>query len=346
MGKSVTIILGNGFTIDFLNFLGTSGINVSKIDVSNLFKNGENVPWPANDMPGFLSYKHCPNLWTLGARPFLEKNEASDLIEDIITCSNSYFKTWGLKRRDFYNNNSPIYIQANAELIAYLYCLFIYYDSLLSFDKSHILNWGWSKYFLNLYNDPEITAVHIVTLNYDIWLERILKELNIIFNIACFGKTNSKFQIYKPHGSISFQHKKPLKDKIAYGIRVIDPMPELDISNFSVEYTGLKPCNLVCALIPPAGDSNRLSYKWSECIKQDIKEKVQKLNKEDELIICGISYWHVDRLEIDSILTEITPELDCIKIINPYPPHSLNAVITTLFKNVIFYTHCDNLGDC
>ncbi|MBZ3935450.1 hypothetical protein [Methanimicrococcus blatticola] len=336
------IILGNGFTIDFLTHLNI-GENI--IDVSNLFRHGENVPWPVDDTPGFLSYKYCPNLWTLGARPFLNIDESNNLIEDIITCSNTYFTTWSLNKRDvFYTNNSPIYIRANAELVAYLYSLFIYYDNKLDFDEINLDDWSWGKYFKQLSLDETINNVSIVTLNYDIWLEKVLMKLGIEFNISCFDNKNTKFQIYKPHGSISFQHKSK-SDCTAYNIEVSDPTPDLKIADFNVCYTDLEDYKSICAIIPPAGDSNRLTYEWSKCIKDEIKEKARQLEKRDELIICGLSYWPVDRLEIDSMLTEIPPELDCVKLVNPRPNRSLNAVITTLFKNVIFYTSCNNLGD-
>ena len=84
--KNYYLILGNGFTIDFLSNLKTN--NVDKIDVANLFKNGELVPWPGNDKPGFLSYKYCPNLWTLGARPNMSNSVAIALIEEVIPCAN------------------------------------------------------------------------------------------------------------------------------------------------------------------------------------------------------------------------------------------------------------------
>ncbi len=67
--KSVFIILGNGFTIDFLKkyneFLGNKNRQSVHIDVQNLFRYGEVIGTPWDDKPGFLSYKVCPALWTL-----------------------------------------------------------------------------------------------------------------------------------------------------------------------------------------------------------------------------------------------------------------------------------------
>lgn len=52
MAKNIFIMLGNGFSIDLMNQLKMS----DKINLSNLFAAGSDVPWPATDSPGFLSF--------------------------------------------------------------------------------------------------------------------------------------------------------------------------------------------------------------------------------------------------------------------------------------------------
>ena len=78
------IILGNGFTIDFLKHIKKS----DEIDVINLFRNGENIPWPESNKLGFLSFKYCPNLWNLGIKPYSNNNKNMKIVEDIISCAN------------------------------------------------------------------------------------------------------------------------------------------------------------------------------------------------------------------------------------------------------------------
>ena len=57
------------------------------INVQNLFQYGEVIGTPWDDKPGFLSYKVCPALWTLGARPNNSAAESNALIEEIISCA-------------------------------------------------------------------------------------------------------------------------------------------------------------------------------------------------------------------------------------------------------------------
>ncbi len=331
--ENVMLILGNGFTIDFIDKIHKT----EEIDVCNLFKNGDNVPWPENDRSGFLSYKYCPNLWNLGARPYLNTHEAITLIEDIITCANI------LEVGNRTDQN--IYFKAYKELVHYLYSLFIYYDSKV--DNKSIKNinstWGWAKYFKKLSNDRNVKNVYIITFNYDIWLERILKLLNIDFEISCFESKNTKFQIFKPHGSISFQSKIKT-DKDAFQIFYTKDNESIDVDKFDIKYTSIDALGAKKAIIPPAGDSARLNFDWAKSIRDNIKTKAQSLNEDDDLVICGVSYWHVDRLEIDSILKDIKPEIQNVRIINPNPPRVLNAVFTSLFKNVIFHTNCKNIN--
>lgn len=330
--KSIYIILGNGFTLDFLQSIEKSNI----IDARNLFKNGEKVPWPGNNSSGFLSYKYCPNLWNLGARPNSDSKQTIELIEDIITCANILQKN----NRDETN----IYIKAYKELATYLYALFVNYDKQIDVPNINLENWGWSSYFNKLNSNPEIAEVHIITYNYDIWLERILQKLNIQFDIIGFEKSSKKFNIYKPHGSISFKHKvkKVFDDfKIDYDTDTNDG----NISEFSIHYNELNALNKINAIIPPAGDSSRLDFKWATEIRDKAVEQAKLITKNDEVIFCGMSYWHVDRLEVDSILTNISSDISNVRVINPNPPRVLNAVMTTLFKNVIFYNDSKSLSE-
>ena len=48
----------------------------TKINLTNLFEKGDKVPWPSNNEPGFLSFRRCPALWQLGARPNINNHEA------------------------------------------------------------------------------------------------------------------------------------------------------------------------------------------------------------------------------------------------------------------------------
>ncbi len=323
------IILGNGFTIDFLK----QTENSNDIDVVNLFSKGSHVNWPTTEEPGFLSYKNCPNLWNLGVRPTLNSQETIGLIEDIITCANVYESSDHRKKP--IKNEHQLYIKAYTELTMYLRHLFVMYDGLVKLDVAKTSSWHWADFFNRCYYDPQITEVNIVTYNYDVFLERTLKLLNIPFDIGVIGQPSSptaKFQIFKPHGSISFLHEK-------FGAKDAFNIPyERDIGaesrEFKVGYDDLNFNYLMNPIIPPAGDSKRITHNWAVDIKNKAKEKAAVLNENDLLVVCGISYWHVDRAEIDELLTCVNSEIN-VRMINPAPPRAMSAVLTSLFKNYV-----------
>lgn len=335
--KNLLLVLGNGFTIDLLSHLKIT----SEIDMVNLFSKGDTVNWPdGSNEQGFLSYKYCPALWSLGARPYMSTESASELIEDIITCANMISCT-GVEPQE---NN--IYIDAYYELVAYLKHLFIRYNAQVSDDKLLSLStskWGWFDLINGAYNNSEYEKIIIITYNYDIFLERILKLHNLNFSINGIEEEAShKIVILKPHGSISFAHE-TRNDSATFKIRKSKDMYEASLSNFSVVYTNLHDNYLINALIPPAGDSSRLTYKWANEIRILVNKKLERIGEHDKVIISGLSYWHVDRRELDELLIKLSTKNVNTYMVNPYPPRALNAVLTCVLPNHITYTSSNRL---
>lgn len=330
LSKNLYLVLGNGFTIDFINH-----INNEEIDASNFFKYGAEVPWPGNNEPGFLSSKNCPNLWNLGARPNMDSKQALDLIEDIITCINVY-ASHPTKSLLANTKQNDIYFYAYLELVEYIRNLFVYYDTKINEIPNEIESWSWLIYLKDAYEKYD--KIYIVTYNYDVWIERILQTANLGFGIFGFDKIEEKkIIIFKPHGSISFQHKTTI-EKEAYMIKSSKTIEDGDIENFTLSYSYEK-IPLINAIIPPASEAGRMQQNessWSKQIHNEIIKTFETTNENDECIMCGISYWHVDRNEIDNILVSLNPKIN-IKMINPYPPKSLNAVLTSLFENFVLY---------
>lgn len=329
MAKNIFLLLGNGFSIDLMNQLKMS----DKINLSNLFAAGSDVSWPATDIPGFLSFQNCPNLWTLGARPYLRGEDSLRIIEDVITCANILPQRTEIKDK--------IYIRAYNELEQYLMSLFVHYTGKVKLRKDKINNWGWVKFLRSLASNKDVKTVNIVSFNYDVWLELILELYGIPFCIAGLSEKKEKFQIFKPHGSIAFHSAK--RDKEAYSIQYRDSFDNHPLKDFKYDNKNLDCLNLVNAIIPPAGDSTRLSQMWSSELRNQIKMAATSLGKDDSVVICGLSYWHVDRKEIDTYLSAISPEIENLIMVNPNPPEVLNAVLMTLFNQYIVIPDSKNL---
>ncbi len=243
--------------------------------------------------------------------------------------------------------NNKIYLKAYCELIAYIQQLFSYYndeikDEQLSEFIQKYSGWKW-KDFLNQLLDTYDEAI-FVTYNYDIWLERLLQQQRMEFSIFGLENTKKKIQIIKPHGSISFvpmQYEKPVQ--INYNLNIDG---EMDLKKFKIAYSGL--CNYVTgAIIPPSGDSARLelSTSWAKMIREEAIRSAKQIavSEKNDIILCGISYWYMDRHEIDELLVNLNHKSNLV-FINPSPPRDLNAVLSSIFENYILQTSSDNIG--
>jgi hypothetical protein len=341
------ILLGNGFSMDIIKRLEDKVKELEgEIDLRNLFSKGTEFPWPKTNQNGFLSYKHCSSLWTLGARTTLDKDKSMELIEDIITCINVY--NYSMKnniekiQQNFqeYENRS-IYIEAYKELTAYLRYLMIHYDSKVDDEKLKLIDVPLINYLKSVLDSYE--EICIVTYNYDVWLERLLQLNNLRFNLEGFEeKGNAKIKLIKPHGSISFSFTTKVSESRPFTASSNFDDVSQDCSGFKINYDFKDDYPIVNPIIPPAGDSNRTDMGWVKTLRQIINENVTNSNSKDRLIIFGLSYWHVDRAEIDDIITRINPLVQVI-LINPNPPTSLDAVLTSVFKNYIHYTRSELL---
>ncbi len=341
MGKKLFIALGNGFTIDFLSYINKK----DEIDVINLFRRGAEVPWPTTGMPGFLSFKHCPHLWNLGARPNMDTNSAMDLIEDIITCVNVYASKEKRNLVGYEYRPNDIYIYAYKELIQYLKHLFIFYNRKIKDIPDSVSDWPWLQ-FLKYANETDYySEIVIVTYNYDIWLERVLEKFKVPFNVGMIGDNSheTKISVLKPHGSISFKHKQKT-GKDSYSIKLDNELLDGSTDEFTVGYQSLDDNYLVSALIPPTGESSRLNRTWASQIRQTAKHKATRLATDDEMIICGLSYWHVDRAELDELFVSCTPLLNVI-MVNPNPQRTISAVLTSIFSNFVIYSGSNTLKE-
>lgn len=336
--KKLILILGNGLTMDLLDRLDTKKDN---IDLSNLFSKGDTVAWPDGKRErGFLSYKHCPSLWNLGARPNMDKTAATELIEDIITCANMVSSANAMPQED------NLYLSAYYELVAYLKHLFIQYNELVTdrdLMSERLDKWGWLQLIKSAYESEEYDKIIIITYNYDVFLERLLRLKYIPFCVGGMEDDKEKIILLKPHGSISFAHNIS-GDLSTFVIRKSKDMYEASLSDFVVKYTELEKNYLVNALIPPAGDSSRLTYKWANELRQMIDQQIDNISENDKCVISGLSYWHVDRKEIDALLAKISEKNIDTYMVNPHPPKALSAVLTCVLPKHITYSSSDWIG--
>ena len=235
-----------------------------------------------------------------------------------------------------------VYLNAYKELVSFLKFLFIQFDQEIAVSNDSLSGWHWAKLLKKLDEDERVSHVDIITFNYDLWMERVLDALDIKYKTTVIENGGGgKFSITKPHGSISFVHSKSL-DVASFNINYSNEIEILEgvESDFTLEMSDLKKHSPITPLIPPAGDSSRYQLTWAGKLKAEAENRAKGIEGGDKVILCGLSYWHVDRKEIDEILLKLTSQCE-LAYINPSPPEALDAVLTSLFKNYEHYVSAE-----
>lgn len=267
----------------------------------------------------------------------MDYEKSIQLVTDVITCAN-VFNLSIEKRPGEQKENGSVYINAYSELSAYLRYLFVYYNSLIEDDDLREILDG-IEIIEHIKKKIIENKVFIITYNYDILLERLLKLAGIDFDIFGFTNKGADVIIFKPHGSISFSFRIKVQESSPYNIRnvLVDAVSQ-DAKDFEITYMLEEDFPIVNAIIPPAGDSTRFSFAWIKEIRKGIDNIIKESTSKDEMILFGLSYWHVDRNEIDEILLSMDSLVD-VKYVDPNPPTSFDAVLSSLFKNYIHYSN-------
>lgn len=327
----VILVAGNGMSLSML-----SDCSESDVDLMNLFRCGADVTWPGDGMPGFLSYEHCPNLWSLGARPNSTKEESYKVIEKIITAVNACCMA------DPATLDDGIYIRAYKELVAYLRYLFVYYDDILTdkdFFKKAIKS-SPIKMIREIEESEKVESLDVVTFNYDAMLERCLHEAEVKFSIPRLSEDHSsKVALHKPHGSITFCGKTSV-DRSAFEINYSAQFTEGGLEDICVKYDSLSENYPMVGMLPPAGESERYKHRWIREVWDSAIEATSSLGPNDLVILYGLSYWHVDRREVDYLLANISRQSKVVSV-NPNPSDQFDAVCCSLFRS---YHSCSHPG--
>jgi len=317
-------VLGNGYSINLLKLLKESSIVspevIDRIDLNNLFSKGDCVPCPDGSI-GYLSKKYCPQLWKMGIRSTITTEKANEVINNIII---SHRICMQLNHNHKISLTDNEYMNVYYELLNYLKRLFIYYNGMIT-DDDLIKALNNDKIKIPIIDDTDIaespSEYAIITYNYDVFFERLLKLKNINYSIFGFPASKSGVVIYKPHGSISFDLIRKHVGNV-YDITCEDIVVK---GTTSYDYLG-------SVLIPPHGFIVGDNTSWVKKIRDGVGEAIKSYPQ--KICFWGIAYNYVDRDELNEIITDITLQTH-IEYVNPYPSSALDHIFSTIFKNYI-----------
>ncbi len=195
----------------------------------------------------------------------------------------------------------------------------------VEFSKSttnkNLSGWAWASWLR--YNF--INLGFVINFNYDTIFEQALLppfylEYSNIIPLQFMGSA-SKIEIFKPHGSINFGYRQ-LVDFGNPEMSIYESDMTFLINDFPVNL--LKTSNLSSersnADIVLPGEMTKIR-EFQNVVVGYGRLKLRS-NQFRKCIIAGISYWDVDRPEINEIIDDLPPHCE-IKIVNPTPPSDL-----------------------
>lgn len=372
--KNLYLLIGNGSSISIVNKINAYRKQIDQptlnIDLSNLFYYGASFNFPMSNDP-FLTEKHCPKLWQLGARPGMDKAKANEIISQLITCGNVYalakYQEEIISRNDFENHNNPynkilmdfisksdsintysnaysspkycddeiisnLYFAAYGEFSSYIRYLMIYYNSQIS--NNDLINIDVPLITYIKQNYEKFNRIIFNSYNYDIIMERLLMINALPFTLGCFDNNCSKIIFYKPHGSISFSYKKafPLGTHYKIPYNELSFQQKIKIGDFNIKYEFVDDYPKHNGMVPPYGEAERFEISYYQKIRNSIIRAAHKSESSDIYYIIGSSYGNVDRFELDRINTSFD-KLVNVTYVDPFPNSDYNAVLSSLFIN-------------
>jgi len=188
--------------------------------------------------------------------------------------------------------------------------------------EDKIKKWKWTQWF----KENKKSCQLAISLNYDLALERSLYYANISYRRIGTDEPLGKVPILKPHGSIDFD----LPDYAIYC--PIEQRWGVTTSLNDAQYVKTIPKadwllpRMEADLIPPSMHNIQRGLSW---INEMFNIYTMQAGKINALIIVGISYWEVDRPEIDFFLRRLNSKAK-IFIMNKTPNPKLLQKIESL----------------
>lgn len=275
--KSIMLVIGNGFTLNYLNHIG-SDLN------SSLPLSGFNSKFISSRVSYY--YSKIPKIHNV-----IRRYNKEDNFEMI---------------RDFLHEHST-----KEDMMCYLkrFITLAYSSLQLELDKyDNISNWGFYKW---IYTNKDSIS-DIFSLNYDLLIERVLKKANMSY---CRPFTEDSYHgykchIHKPHGSIDFDLPKwaissdiesrwtlmtnnnVAENRDGINLRVLDPL-EFIIPRVQAD------------IILPETENNQFELRWVNKLLNNLGTRIKKI---DKIVIFGFGYRPEDRNEFKKILDLIPKE--------------------------------------
>ncbi len=288
MSKRTLLVVGNGLNIDLREYLPST---LSRFDT------------------------RCPLAWDV---PTPEK-ESEPLLANLPILSQilSESKASNPSLTDFQHlekmfRKYPDHLKLRVEVQHFLVIAFSHYQ--MQINRVNLLTWKWATYLRG--NQQDIVAA--VSFNYDLLLERAFTISGMRYFTFDISDVHAGIPLIKPHGSIDFTST-AIAAKAGYPINIW-------ASHNDFPQRRLRPDELLrpridAEIVPPTQRSHTEKYQWVAPGYDFIESLSAQIER---CVVIGISYWEVDRPEIDRLLASLGKGTT-IEIANPHPQKLIDA---------------------
>lgn len=297
MGGKFALLIGNGFTIDFLKY--NNSILSSSLPLRNFGSSNIEYSDFLNSMPSI-------------DKDLIQKT-GNDF--DLIKIFSEKYKIDSIEFNHLRQFLSLAYSKLHFSISDYEYD-----------------NWKWNNWLhKNRHN-----LLCSISLNYDLLLETTLSNLNIKHFRVGTDELAQGSMLLKPHGSIDFDmpnHAISMpKEMRLSGTTFLNDAQYVHVLN----HDELLYPRIEADIIPPTMYNFQKKLSW---VENQFKAYQYISTKIDKFVLIGVSYWSVDRPEIDFFLEHL-PKNATVYIGNKDPsPDLIKKLFQLHLKHYTFDFH-------
>jgi hypothetical protein len=198
-------------------------------------------------------------------------------------------------------------------------------------DKLDLDSWRWVQW-LKEYG----RSTGAVSFNYDMVLEAAAAAAGLDYFrfVLPEEKEGTQFPIYKVHGSIDYEVSREAVNYpgASYPLEALLLQFDTPLRRLSASER-LSP-RICPEIVVPTQASHIRDYQWVAPQYEELKREAGRFAS---CVLAGLSYWDVDRPEIDGILGSLRSDT-LVAIVNPSPPPALVSVVKSRFPKMAVFT--------
>ena len=240
---------------------------------------------------------------------------------------------WGFDLTSF--RATQDYIRLTAELRHFIAMSYSHYQ--WEADRFVTMNsWPWGNFLRSIADRLQL----VVSFNYDLNVESLLESAGReLFHVGVsrgLGQVStSAVPIAKPHGSIDYRPRSGnivIPGRPQYPVNNVFELADMPIE--TMPRSEIRRPRLTADVVLPAEASEYSDFQWVRPVRQWASRLGSRTSY---LILMGLSYWSVDRPEIDSILNSVSSGATAI-VANPHPDSDLLTKLRQRFSDVREWT--------